>query len=821
MEENLNNTLKETEFLAHVQFEPQKRQKIEEHLNNTAEFSQKICPVEELRTIAWLTMLFHDAGKLSDEIQEDYRRILKYGEDVHKHNMDHSTAGGRIVTELTTDRVLARFISTAIYSHHGLQDCINLETGKTLKEERDEKNIEYDVITNRFWCIYKKEQIKEKFFKAENDLKIIKEKIQSFLNECKEKKIHCGTIWFYLGMYQRLLLSIVIDCDWTDTASFAGETETTKRWQQEAVDRVWTTSLDYFENYLCEKVRENPGNGKELKDIRQEISDLCKDAAYQPGNLYRLTVPTGAGKTLSSLRFALHRAKKEKKSHIIYIAPFNSILEQNAQEIRMAVGRSEIVLEHHCNVICDTEEEEQKYQKMTEIWDEPIIVTTAVQILNTLFSAQKSCIRRMHSICNSIIIFDEVQALPVRCTELFNLAVNFLGVFCNTTVVLCSATQPSLSTIAENNVYNCREMAGNWNKYISAFKRSQIIDFTDQYPGGMHLPDVRNLVHENLYKYNSVLVIVNTTRCARELYQMLKLNQEGYELFHLSNNMCAQNKIEKLSAVRTALNLGKRVICVSTPLVEAGVNFSFGCVIRSMAGLDNVIQAAGRCNRHKELKFAGVVYIVRIAPEDENLQHLPEISLAQNALQNILDMYRENEKKYDYSLDSQAAVKDYYKKFFQLLEANITKFPTKQFQGNLVELLGKDNIGRKQYERRQLEKFHRDMKFKSPVAQAFRTAGEQFEVISEAHKINIIIPYNDEARWAIEALENEYLSEGQIKRELKKLQRYTVGISEKKREELNNALYSIGQNEILVLNEGYYDENIGVLENPEMDFYEF
>ena len=164
-------------------------------------------------------------------------------------------------------------------------------------------------------------------------------------------------------------------------------------------------------------------------------------------------MPTGSGKTLSSLRFALHKALNDKKQHIFYIAPFNSIIEQNSNEIRAAVGDENIVLEHHCNVVFDDDEEDKEYEykKLTDIWNAPIISTSAVQLLNTLYSGSKSSVRRMHTLCNSVIIFDEVQAIPDKCKELFNLAVNFLTQFCNTTVVLCSATQPSLTRIKENN----------------------------------------------------------------------------------------------------------------------------------------------------------------------------------------------------------------------------------------------------------------------------------------------------------------------------------------------------------------------------------
>lgn len=194
---------------------------------------------------------------------------------------------------------------------------------------------------------------------------------------------------------------------------------------------------------------------------------------------------------------------------------------QNAEEIRKAIGKADVVLEHHCNVVCEEGEEDQ-YRKLTETWDSPIIVTTAVQILNTLFSAQKSCIRRMHTLCNSIIIFDEVQAIPVKCMELFNLAVNFLTQFCGTTVVLCSATQPTLAPIKENNICECIEMAGRPEKYANAFKRTDIKDATELYPGGMEIEDLSEFVKEKTEQYQSTLVILNTTACAMNTFQQLK-----------------------------------------------------------------------------------------------------------------------------------------------------------------------------------------------------------------------------------------------------------------------------------------------------------
>lgn len=805
---NRKNTFKE-EYMAHVVYETGRKQSFEDHRDNVAEFAGKICPLSELKNISYIQNFLHDAGKLSPEIQNDFEKILKYGDAVHRHDLDHSTAGGRIAGELKKGSTVAELISMMIYSHHGLQDCIDLKTGQTLEEKRSEKNIDYEVIKQRFFQISDENVLKEKFENACSEFTDIKKKIDGFLLGDNTK----GNSYFYIGMYARLLLSVLIDSDWTDTACFFQNVPLPERLSIEKTQAIWEKSRDYFEDYLREQVQKDPGNGSLLNAYRQEISDLCMTAAKEEQSLYRLTVPTGAGKTLSSLRFALHHAIEKQKQHIIYVAPFNSILEQNAKEIRMAVGNPEIVLEHHCNVVCEDEKEEKKYRELTETWDSPIIVTTAVQILNTLFLGQKSCIRRMHTLCNSIIIFDEVQAIPFKCTELFHLAVNFLTAFCNTTVILCSATQPSLAPAKKNAVGKCVEMAGAFEKYAEAFKRTEIVDMTRLCPGGMEISNLKDFVLEKIGIYKSVLVIVNTTTCARELFQVLKTEYNGSEcqFFHLSNNMCAEHKLDKLKEIREKLKKGERVVCVSTSVVEAGVNFSFGCVVRSKAGLDNVIQAAGRCNRHKELGDMGVVYIVQMSKEAENLSRLKEIRMAQSALQKVLDDFGNNPEKFKYSLDSQEAIREYYKNLFFQLGKKGTEFQLKDSQMTLVELLGKNETGRKQYERS-----HDRRRLKSPFAQAFQTAGREFEVISDECKVNIIVPYDEKAKASIRRLEDNYIKADEKRRELRKLQRYTVGISAARRDKLNNSVRLICQNEILVLSEDYYDSDIGVSKEPKM-----
>lgn len=791
-------------YVAHVDYATQRQQSAREHLQNVADFAKSICPLPGLEAMIELIAVLHDAGKLAEENQQDFHNILKSGDQAHRHDLDHSTGGGRIAQELIEGEATAELVSNVIYFHHGLSDCIKMENGVSLQEERKQKNLDYKSIKERFFRIYDLETLKEKSKRAVKEYCSINHNIVKFVKKCESEKTHCGDGYFFWGMYQRVLLSLLIDADWTDTACFFQDIPLKKRRSMQETEEVWEQCIKNFEEYMGEHIRKNPEKGSTLNTWRQEISDACQKAADTDNNLYRLTVPTGAGKTLSSLRFALYHAAKKKKQHIIYVAPFNVLLEQNAEEIRKAIKNPEVVLEHHCNVVCEDGEEE-RYRDLTETWDVPIIVTTAVQVLNTLFSNQKGYIRRMHTLCNSVIIFDEVQAIPSRCIELFHEAVNFLTQFANTTVVLCSATQPSVAALKENNVYTCTEMAEDIKQYTEAFKRTNIVDATKDYRGGMSIEDLKKFTIEKAEMHNNALVIVNTTKCAFELFQALKREElQEYKLFHLSNNMCPQNKLDVLNEVRERLKCKEKVICVSTQVVEAGVDFSFGCVIRSKAGLDNVIQAAGRCNRHKEFEKFGTVYIIQL--EAENLEKLQEIRQTQKALQKVLDDFGSCPELFDGTLDSQKAVRAYYGNYFQ---ESKTKFycECKGCSTTLDDLLGKNKEGRNQYKR-----YYKKKLSIHSFAQAFVTAGTIFAVIEENYKTNIIVPYNDEARELIGELVSDHQDLSEQKQILRKLQRYTVGISEYRKKNLGSALKTVTEGQILVLCDGYYDKETGVSE---------
>lgn len=804
--------LQDDPYLAHVVPENGATQSVSEHLSGAMELAEKNCPLEILKNIVICQILLHDAGKLSEEFFAYMDDIKQNGEKARKRMVDHSSAGGRILECLIGKRKISEFINTAIYSHHGLQDNIDMESGFTLFEKRQEKKLAFETIQQRYFKIIDKKLLIKYLAAAHIDLQTILREIDDFVSNTGER--HCGNREFYLGMFERLALSVLIDSDWTDTACFCQGEAHPERISEEQTQRIWKESITHFEDYM--KHLTDSGEKSPLNVYRREISARCFRAVEEENKLYRLTVPTGAGKTFSSLRFALYHAEKYHKRHIIYVAPYNSILEQNAEDIRRAVGNEDVVLENHCNIFYEDENKELIYKKLTESWDSPIIVTTAVQMLNTLFSGKKSCIRRMYNLCNSVIIFDEVQAFPVKGTELFNLAVNFLTVFCNSTVVLCSATQPSLASLKENNLSDCIEMAGPPGQYVDAFKRVEIEDKTDLVPGGMQPEDIRRFALEAFGKYGSVLIIVNTRKCARMIYEELKsFCGEQCELYHLSTSMCPKNRKDELEAIKQNLKDKKPVICVSTQLIEAGVNLSFGCVIRSLAGLDSIIQAAGRCNRHKELE-TGKVYVIRMAQDAERLDRLYDIRRAQRAAERFLYYFKMDPKDFGGSLDSEESVAAYYEEYLHDSGMEPTKYPSHSCPTTLEELLGKNRPGRSLYERK-----HKGRDGIPFMCQAFATAGKEYKVIDEEAEETVVIPYDAVAQKAIDILENRFASLSEQKKAIRTLQKYSVGISEYLLKKLGRAVHKIEDTAVNVLSMDYYDKKVGVLEEPRNRFLNF
>lgn len=797
-------------YISHIQKTTKKTQSVAKHSINTTKVAVGRCFIEELEVLAYLACILHDSGKNTPEFKE---YILKASEDpnsVYRGEVVHSTAGGCLITKAVgeiagTRGFIAELIREVIISHHGIYDCITPD-GTISFERRAEKETDLISIEDAVYSYITEEELNEKIEQACRDLDVLVGRILSFV----KRDTRYGSKHFYFGMIERMLLSLLIDADRTDTACFMDGKPLPEGIDNHNLQNMWQAFIDNLEERIKLFKTEIP-----IDACRQEISQSCYFAASMSSDMFRLVVPTGAGKTISSLRYALNHAKEYNKKHIIYVAPYNSILEQNAKVIRDIIGNDEAVLEHHCNIIIEEDGDNARYKELTSNWDSPVIATTAVQFLNTLFSDKTSSVRRMHTLANSVIIIDEVQFIPVKCISLFNLAMNFLFAICNASVILCSATQPLFDKLPANSLVSPKNMVVNAEKYTNLFKRTQVIDETNLIPGGFNISELADYVYEKIKSVQNTLVIVNTKSCARNLYTGLKNIIEELEdeekplIYHLSTDMCAIHRKKTLEVVMNHLNLkDKKVICVSTQLIEAGVDISFQAVIRSLAGLDNIIQAAGRCNRNNEYyPEIGEVFIVKIA--DENVSRLKDIKLAQDAMNSVLHIYNESPELIDNDLLSKKAMDQYYTQYFmnrkEEMDYNVPDYDT-----TIVDLLTQNKVGHSNLMRKNSGK-----KSSLIFKQAFKTAGENFHVIDEKGTTDIVVECDEKSRNLINEMNSEISIEQQL-RALRQLQIYSVSISGQMKNKLSSlgALMQLKNGGVIALRKEFYSEETGVTEIP-------
>ena len=531
---------------------------------------------------------------------------------------------------------------------------------------------------------------------------------------------------FYLGIWTRFLFSCLIDADRINSADF--ENPGNAIFRNNLVQ--WPIAVSRLECYLAKLP--SPTQDFRINDLRQSISDTCKRRATDPQGIYTLTVPTGGGKTYASLRYALHHAQAHGLERIIYVIPYTSIIEQNAQAIRNAIEQDgdefPWVLEHHSNL--EPENSTWHSKLAAENWDAPIVLTTMVQFLETLFSGGTRGVRRMHQLANSVIIFDEIQTLPVNCTYLFCNALNFFSCFTKTTVVLCTATQPLLDKLpapekGQLNIPARNELIEDVGDLFRQLKRVDISDKTK--PEGWSEQEIADLALAELAGKGSCLVIVNTKAWAQKLYLLCVESLSSDQVFHLSTSQCPAHRSELLKTIKTRLNDKQPVLCISTQLIEAGVDIDFASVIRFLAGLDSIAQAAGRCNRNGRLDTA-TVHIVN--PAVENIDQLIDIKVARRITQRVLDNVGDKE------LLSPEIITRYFNYYFYEDErVKLMDYPLNEKQAGrkdtLLNLLSenKKNIGK-----------NSALQLKQRLNQSFKTAGDAFEAI-DAPTHSIIVPF--------------------------------------------------------------------------------
>lgn len=787
-------------YYSHYRREDDTYQTNQDHERNVAVLSEEYCRIPLLKKAAWMIGLHHDDGKNTENWQKYFQASIDQEEKHDKEKEDHSTLGGLVINQYEPNTRFSEMAQNAIYMHHGLADCISTTDCSALILRRKQKYHDEAIesVRNISQEQFPEVDMKESCREAKRGINSLTKKLLELFGDGSGKYVF-GDPNFYVGMCERMLFSCLMDADWRDTADFMAKRVTTTGMSDEEIQKVWEKGICNLEKRVADFKQK-----EKIDFYRGRISEQCREAAFLDHNLYQLAVPTGAGKTLSSLRFALYCAKQHHKRHIFYVAPFKSILEQNAEEIRKTLDMPEMVLEHHSDVVRE-DDELWRYERLIENWDEvPVIVTTAVQFLNTLFKEKRSNVRRFHSLCDSVIIVDEAQALPVKTIGPFNLAVNFLTQVCNTTAVLCTATQPLFSEVQENRMLPSKRMTEELSAFERAFRRVEYHDCTEDCGSGFSTEQAAEFVREKSRQFEQILLILNTKSSAKKVFEQLKGNVEG-RLFHLSTLMCAQHRSDVLNEIRKALADGEKVICVSTQLVEAGVDFSFQCVIRSLAGLDNLIQAAGRCNRNGALDL-GHVFLIRMSDNVENIASVPDIKKAQAAMMDFLYTYRNNPEEFGHRLDSEKAIQTYYLYYFYTRKSEMCyRVNVNGVQTDLVELLSTNRLfaeGRKE-----------------PVMkQAFKSAGEAFNVIEEKGGTDVVVSYG-ESDYLINELQRveDYDQKRKI---LGKLQHYTVNLSEAfMRRMRSGAVCGIEENRVLILDDRYYDQSTGVQEEPgEMAF---
>lgn len=785
--------------IAHIR-EDGKIQTGVEHSRHAAEYASRSLTPIGMKTTAYLAALLHDFGKFKQEY-DHYLEEARAGTAV-RGSVNHTFAGVRFVLEqwhhgnrIGYDEVTAELLAYAIGAHHGLFDCIDVRQNSGFQHRQVKEGIGYAESRSDYLeqCAGL-EELHSLFRASVRETTALLNQMASLSQQQDDEEADRETA-FYVSLLQRMLLSAVIEGDRRDTAEFMNG-DAFPKWPED-MRGIWAERLAFLERKLGTLPREKP-----IDQARHTISDTCASFARQPGGVYRLNVPTGGGKTLSALRFALAHAKQWNKARIIFTSPLLSILDQNAEVLRRFIGDDSLILEHHSNLAEPADEPERlrELELLTDTWEAPVVITTLVQLLNTCFSGKTSAIRRFHSLCNSIIVIDEVQTVPNKMLTLFNLAVNYLSEICGTTIVLCSATQPSLEIVQHPLKCPPPEMVPWQETLWSVFRRTEI-----KSAGQYRLNEIPQLIKQVLSDCDSLLVVCN--RKDEAAFLLDELRDVPCRRFHLSAAMCQAHRRETLHALQAALEAalsgGEKVLCISTQVIEAGVDISFQQVIRFAAGMDSVVQAAGRCNRHAESQEPAPVRIVLCS--NERLERLEEIGRGKKATVSLLSAFADHPERFQNGLSGQEAIGFYYHQLYGSMNPDFQDDVTPEY-GSVYRLLA-DNPKFANAQCPMAERFY--------LRQAFQLAGKLFQVFDE-NTTDILVPYGkgrDIREYLISAAQTYGERDWQtIRRNINEAKQYSVSVYQYQFTQLEKlgAVTPLFEDSVYVLSDGYYDADIGL-----------
>lgn len=561
-------------------------QPLRDHLEAVATRAASFAAAFNASEWGYATGLWHDLGKYSERFQAylrsgagaDYHVAeADEGRGARLPKTDHTSAGAQHAVGQVP--VLGHLLAYSISGHHaGLLDALG--DGACL-ERRLEKAV-------------------EQWQHGLSELPALTvPALPPFLQAALDRRgSDPKSTAFSFAFFVSMLFSSLVDADYLDTEAFMDPVRAAGRpaWPDDVLDRM-EVALDQYMSKLGD-------DGSKVNACRRRVREACLGAADRRPGLFSLTVPTGGGKTLSSLAFALRHARRHGLRRIVYVIPFTSIIEQNAEVFRgvfeplVQAGMADPVLEHHSAL--DVGRETVESRLAAENWDAPLVVTTSVQLFESLFANRTSRCRKLHNLARAAIVLDEAQKIPVEYLEPCLRALRELTSSYGSTVVLCTATQPAVHRREDFPIglEGVREIVAEPHTLYLDLKRVDV--------ESIGLRDDNELAGR-LREHDQVLCIVNTRGHARELFTRLK---DVPGTTHLSAAMCPEHRSTVLAGIREGLARGAPCRVISTQLVEAGVDVDFPAVYRSLAGLDSIAQAAGRCNREGRLASART-YIFR------------------------------------------------------------------------------------------------------------------------------------------------------------------------------------------------------------------
>jgi len=692
------------EFIAHVKKLEDGSwavpQTLEDHIMGTSKLAESFASKFQSGEWGKVAGLVHDAGKARAEWQNYLRLKSGYLEDASiKGEADkcpHAIYGAKLVEE-KFGKGLGRILAYSIAGHHaGLPDWSSAEdAGQSSLQFQESKIKDLSDIDEMVKKNLESIQLSPPPWKFENGLD--------------------------LSLWIRMLYSSLVDADFLDTEQYMNDEKTKNRKGYCSVAEL----LVRFNKHI--QVLEEKSAKTKLNEIRREIREKCMSSAKEAQGIFSLSVPTGGGKTLSSLAFGLEHALKHDLDRIIYVIPYTSIIEQNAEVFRVALG-SDQVIEHHSSL--DEDISTTKSQLATENWDAPVVVTTSVQFFESLFSAKSSRCRKLHNMVNSVIILDEAQLVPVEYLSPILETLQLLVDHYHVSLVISTATQPAFKEQKVNRsefkgLKNVKEMMGSDEEIKNLYDSLKRVQ--TNIPKDLQKSSSWEEIAVELKKFDQVLCIVSDRKSCKELHRLMP-----ERTYHLSALMCGQHRSNIIKVIKQRLKNKEPVRVISTQLVEAGVDIDFPVVFRALAGLDSIAQAAGRCNREGMLTDFGKVNVF-VPPKKAPIGILRK---AAETTTNLLFSYQGD--PLEFSL---------FEKFFSELYWKANSLDKNDIIG-LLQPTRDEELGI-----------------------FFRTASNRFRIIDDSNQKTILVRYSEGDR-LIDILKQN----GPDRSLLRKLQRYSVNI---------------------------------------------